>query len=87
MKLTFIPMVHHMQVRQNINLMNGFGGKETNNLKKLPINNIRIPICKEPFAVDKKPLVLKHQKINNPKTADIKNKKKFIIIKLNNDLY
>ena len=40
MKLTFMPTVHHMYVRQNINFIYKLEGKVRNNLKKLPINNI-----------------------------------------------
>ena len=52
---------------QKINLIYGLEGKETNNFKKLPINNIKIPICKEPLIIHKKPLFLIDKKKNNPK--------------------
>ena len=80
MKLTFMPTVHHMYVRQNINFIYKLEGKVRNNLKKLPINNINIPICNNPLAIQSKPrffMFLQNQK----KIAPNKNNKiKFIII-------
>ena len=55
MKLTFMPIVHHTYVRQNINFIYKLEGKVRNNLKKLPINNISIPICNNPFVIHSKP--------------------------------
>ena len=55
MKLTFIPTVHHIYVRQNNNFIYKLEGKVANNLKKQPINNISNPIFKEPLAINKKP--------------------------------
>ncbi len=58
MKLTFMPTVHHTYVRQNINFIYKLEGKVRNNLKKLPINNISIPICNNPLAIHRKPRFL-----------------------------
>ncbi len=80
MKLTFIPTVHHTYVRQNINFIYKLEGKVRNNLKKLPINNISIPICNKPLAIHRIPrflMFLYNQKKVAPK---INNKIRFIII-------
>ena len=80
MKLTFMPTVHHKYVRQNINFIYKLEGKVRNNLKKLPINNISIPICNNPLAIHRKPrflMFLQNQKKIAPK---INNKNRFIII-------
>ena len=49
-----------MYVIKNIIFISGLEGKETNNLKKAPINNISIPICKDALDIISKALFLRY---------------------------
>ena len=80
MKLTFMPTVHHMYVRQNINFIYKLEGKVRNNLKKLPINNISIPIRNNPLAIRRKPLSICSCRTKKKIAPKINNKIRFIII-------
>ena len=49
-----------MYVIKNIIFISGLEGKETNNLKKAPINNTSIPICKDALDIISKALFLRY---------------------------
>ncbi len=55
-------------------------GKVTNNLKKLPIKSISIPICNNPLAVQINPNFLMFLKNQTKIDPQINNKIKFIIM-------
>ena len=55
-------------------------GNVKNNLKKLPIKSISIPICNNPLATQIKPRFLMFLKNQKHKAPSVNNKLKFIII-------
>ena len=58
MKLTLIPTVNHIYVIKKIIFIYKLGGKVKNILKKPPINNTNIPICKRPLIIHMSPFFL-----------------------------
>ena len=77
-----MPTVHQIKVRQNTNFINMLGGKVTNNLIKLPIKSINIPICNNPLTVQSKPNFLMFLQNQKDKPTNINNEIKFVIMQL-----